>query len=273
MSQTDDNISTGFNDMLNTVSSIQLPNKINIIKNRSQTGGSNTFIKNNKSDHNINKLLSMLATESATSAGDTVELEHDLRNMLTLKGGKGGPDTSEAPESEADAAKELQQFFKKYNIKTVNGIKSKYFIKNHTGDEAHENDGFQTETDKPDTTVTSPASGPSDASTQSDTSPLPQINMNDSETTPNDSETSPNTTATELSGGARGMNPGFKAFIDLKKTIAEKLGIPNGPKAAKIAGSIQKEMRVKYADLTSVQLAAKGLEHFNKDPSKYKKMV
>ena len=256
MSQTDDNISTGFNDMLNTVSSIQLPNKINIIKNRSQTGGSNTFIKNNKSDHNINKLLSMLATESATSAGDTVELEHDLRNMLTLKGGKGGPDTSEAPESEVDAAKELQQFFKKYNIKTVNGIKSKYFIKNHTGDEAHENDGFQTETDKPDTTVTSPTSGPSDASTQSATS-----------------ATSATTNPTEHLGGARGMNPGFKAFIDLKKTIAEKLGIPNGPKAAKIAGSIQKEMRVKYADLTSVQLAAKGLEHFNKDPSKYKKMV
>lgn len=32
-------------------------------------------------------------------------------------------------------------------------------------------------------------------------------------------------------------------------------------------------MKIKYVDLTSVQLAKKGLEHFNKNPIKYKKMI
>lgn len=233
-----------FTDMLQSVSSVQLPDKIKIVKNQLHTGGSI-----NKPSQNINKLLSMLTSESNTSNnGETDRLENDLRNMLTLKGGKKHKDD--------DDIYQLKHLFQKYNVKTVNGIKSSMFIKNHMG-------AIETET----------SALPTINTNESETSPLPQINMNDSETSPNDSETSPNTTATELSGGARGMNPGFKAFIDLKKTIAEKLGIPNGPKAAKIAGSIQKEMKVKYADLTSVQLAAKGLEHFNKDPSKYKKMV
>ena len=248
-----------FTDMLQTVSSVQLPDRIKIVNN--QSGGSiNKPI--NKPTENIDKLLSMLTSDSNVSKNDeTDRLENDLRNMLTLKGGNG-------EKSEPDPAKELQKFFQKYNIKTVNGIKSKYFIKNHTGDPSGK---IVTETEITQT-PTSATAAPSYAG---DTSPAPPAPASDVSTPSSTSETSNTNSSPSLahSGGAREMNPGFKAFIDLKKTIAEKLGIPNGPKAAKIAGSIQKEMKVKYPDLTSVQLAAKGLEHFNKDPSKYKKMV
>jgi hypothetical protein len=251
------------NDMAQTVSSVQLPNKITIINN-AQAGGSNNNVQNNKSNYNVNKLLSMLATESATSSlNNTHQLENELRNMLELKGGK-------APVNDND---ELKAFIKKYNIKTLNGMESKQFLKKY-------NKSYGT--------------GPSDDPSESSSNIITYNDKNPSEERPieNDSNatteepikseqfvkpTSNNTddmaTSESMAGGARGMNPGFKAFIDLKKKIAEALGIPNGPKAAKIAGSIQKEMKEKYADLTSVQLAAKGLEHFKKDPSKYKKMV
>ena len=234
------------NDMEQTVSSVQLPNKITIINN-AQAGGSNNNVQNNKSNYNVNKLLSMLATESATSSlNNTHQLENELRNMLELKGGK-------APANDND---ELKAFIKKYNIKTLNGMESKQFLKKYNKSYGVAENGVA----------------------ENGASESPLVNPDDSNITtdngsPSLSPTTDNETSPSLEGGARGMNPGFKAFIDLKKKIAETLGIPNGPKAAKIAGSIQKEMKEKYADLTSVQLAAKGLEHFKKDPSKYKKMV
>lgn len=242
------------NDMAQTVSSVQLPNKITIINN-AQAGGSDN-VQNNKSNYNVNKLLSMLATESATSSlNNTQHLEEDLRKMLELKGGK-------APNGAED---EFKAFIRKYNIKTLNGIDSKQFLKKYnksygTGPDV---------SDVPDVSESSPVEP---------VEPVESVKPVESDKTTefdsNKSPTSDNANTTEsMTGGARGMNPGFKAFIDLKKKIAEMLGIPNGPKAAKIAGSIQKEMKEKYADLTSVQLAAKGLEHFKKDPSKYKKMV
>ena len=237
------------NDMEQTVSSVQLPNKITIINN-AQTGGSNNNVQNNKSNYNVNKLLSMLATESATSSlNNTHQLENELRNMLELKGGK-------APVNSDD---ELKAFIKKYNIKTLNGMESKQFLKKYNKSYGDENGVAE--------------DGVKDSVSETTSDVLPVAS---DVTTPDKPETSDNgvsPTSESMAGGARGMNPGFKAFIDLKKKIAETLGIPNGPKAAKIAGSIQKEMKEKYADLTSVQLAAKGLEHFKKDPSKYKKMV
>jgi hypothetical protein len=233
------------NDMAQTVSSVQLPNKITIINN-AQAGGSDN-VQNNKSNYNVNKLLSMLATESATSSlNNTQHLENELRNMLELKGGK--------PPNGAD--EEFKAFIRKYNIKTLNGIDSKQFLKKY-------NKSYGTGPDVSESSPVEPVKPvQSDKTTEFDSNKSPISDTSDNANTPE-----------SMTGGARGMNPGFKAFIDLKKKIAEMLGIPNGPKAAKIAGSIQKEMKEKYADLTSVQLAAKGLEHFKKDPSKYKKMV
>ena len=68
-------------DMARTETSVKLPDKISILKNNTQSGGSN-------GGNNVNKLLSMLATETNTSPGETQQLEHELRNMLELKGGR-----------------------------------------------------------------------------------------------------------------------------------------------------------------------------------------
>ena len=40
-----------------------------------------------------------------------------------------------------------------------------------------------------------------------------------------------------------------KIFLDLKKYVATKLKIPNGPKAASIASAVQKDVKMKYPDL------------------------
>ena len=73
--------------------------------------------------------------------------------------------------------------------------------------------------------------------------------------------------------GGKGMNPGFQAFLDLKKFIAKELDISNGPMAAKVAGAVQKEMKEKHTGLDAVQIAAKGKKHFEENKDKYKKML
>ncbi len=70
-----------------------------------------------------------------------------------------------------------------------------------------------------------------------------------------------------------GMNPGFQAFLDLKKYIAEKLGVSNGPIAAKVAGAVQKDMKEKHPDMDAVSLAAEGRKHFDKNMDHYKQMI
>ena len=79
-----------------------------------------------------------------------------------------------------------------------------------------------------------------------------------------------NTTTTINNNQNGGSNPGFKAFLDLKKYVATKLKIPNGPKAASIASAVQKDVKMKYPDLKdSLKIVEKAKEHFNKSPNKY----
>jgi len=70
-----------------------------------------------------------------------------------------------------------------------------------------------------------------------------------------------------------GVNPGFQAFLDLKKFVAEKLGVSNGPIAAKVAGAVQKDMKEKHPDMDAVSLAAEGRKHFEKNMDHYKQMI
>ena len=69
------------------------------------------------------------------------------------------------------------------------------------------------------------------------------------------------------------VNPGFKAFLDFKKYVAEKLAISNGPKAAKVAGAVQKEMKEKHPGLSAVEIAEKNRKHFDAIIEKYKTMI
>ena len=88
-------------------------------------------------------------------------------------------------------------------------------------------------------------------------------------------------TTTDMStmyGGAkknkRGINPGMEAFIKLKKYVAEQLNISNGPKAAKIAGIVQRDVKEKFSDLTdSSKILEKAKNHLDKNINHYKQLL
>ncbi len=65
----------------------------------------------------------------------------------------------------------------------------------------------------------------------------------------------------------------FKAFLDLKKHIATKLGISNGSKAAKVAVAVQKEMKEKHPTLDAVEIAEEGRKHIDKNVDHFKQML
>ena len=68
-------------------------------------------------------------------------------------------------------------------------------------------------------------------------------------------------------------NPGFQAFLDLKKYIATKLRVSNGPKVCKVAGAVQKDMKEKYPNKNNIEIAKLGMEHFDKNMDHYKQML
>jgi hypothetical protein len=65
-------------------------------------------------------------------------------------------------------------------------------------------------------------------------------------------------------------NAGFQAFLEFKKHVATNLKISNGPSAAKIAGSINSEMKRKYENLYAVEIAKKNTDYFNENINKIK---
>jgi hypothetical protein len=73
--------------------------------------------------------------------------------------------------------------------------------------------------------------------------------------------------------GGKGSNPGFQAFLDLKKHIAEALSIPNGPGAGKIASVVRNDVKEKDPNLNAVDLSKKAMKHFDENKEKYKKLV
>ena len=72
---------------------------------------------------------------------------------------------------------------------------------------------------------------------------------------------------------SRGANPGFEAFLELKKKVAQKLGISNGPAASKVAGAVQKEIKEKNPNMAAVEVSKKAYELFESDVEKYRKML
>jgi hypothetical protein len=68
-------------------------------------------------------------------------------------------------------------------------------------------------------------------------------------------------------------NPGFEAFLKLKKHIAEKLGVSNGPNVGKVAGAVQRDMKEKFPNLESVEISKKAMEHFDNNVAHYKQML
>ena len=68
-------------------------------------------------------------------------------------------------------------------------------------------------------------------------------------------------------------NPGFQAFLDFKKKIATKLGVPNGPKAGKVAGAVKKEIEVEHPGLDAAEVYKKAYTLFELNIDKYRKMA
>ncbi len=77
----------------------------------------------------------------------------------------------------------------------------------------------------------------------------------------------------EESKPKKAANPGFTAFLNLKKYIAEKLGIPNGIPAGKIAGAAKKEYTEKNPDITAVEASEGAMKYFDENMEKFKKML
>ena len=68
-------------------------------------------------------------------------------------------------------------------------------------------------------------------------------------------------------------NPGFTAFLNLKKYIATKLRVSNSPKVGKVAGAVQKDMKEKYPGKDNIEIAKLGMEHFDNNMNHYKQML
>ena len=67
----------------------------------------------------------------------------------------------------------------------------------------------------------------------------------------------------------KGGNPGFTAFLELKKFVAEKLEIPNGIPAGKIAGMAKKEFS-EGKEMSAVEASEGAKKYFEENIGKFK---
>jgi hypothetical protein len=70
-----------------------------------------------------------------------------------------------------------------------------------------------------------------------------------------------------------GNNPPLIAFREISSMAAKKLNIPNGPKAKKIAGQLQRDVKEKNKDISVDKLVEAARNHLNNNLEKYKKMI
>ena len=248
-----------------------------------QKGGASNSLKD------VNKLISMLTSESSSanqyggSETSTNSLEQQLHSILSLNGGsKLNLNSNSNSNKEVN---DIKNFF--MNLKSQ-GVDVNVKLNNKSMTEFF---------DLASNTTTDLPLPPANINSESATSIFDVTNFN----TNNLSETSSVNMSllTKQAGGAKkkksskktskktskksskksskdldgGVNAGFQAFLDLKKHVAEKLGVSNGPKAAKVAGAVQKDMKEKHPNLDSVAISKKGIEHFNANMAHYKQML
>jgi len=262
-----------------------------------QLGGKYSATSNVSSAKDVNKLISMLTSDSSSqklnnaSETTTVSLENQLREILEKEGGgKKKKSKSQKGGSENISIENIKKFFTTLksqgvdvNVKLNNKTMTDFFggAENTTTEIPNQNYlGSETSSVIPQNYLGSETS-----------SVIPQ-NYLGSETS---SYAPQNNTVSETSyensnlvGGAKkgkksskksskkmdgGMNPGFQAFLDLKKHVAQKLGISNGPKAAKVAGAVQKEMSEKHSELNYVKISEEARKHFYQNVDHFKQML
>lgn len=276
-----------------TESNVSLPKWITVVEKANQTDDktSSAFVQqggnfsatsaNSSNTQDVNKLISMLTSESTSSANalsqtSTESLEEQLRSILNQDGGakKKRSKKQKGGNGEDVNVEDIKKFFTSLKSQGVNvDVK----LNNQTMSEFF---GLaqNTTTDMPKLSEVS-----------SDTS---SINIQNIIGTDNQSggakkkKASKKVSKKASKKGSKkaskkgskksmdgGVNAGFQAFLDLKKHIAEKLGISNGPQAAKVAGAVQKDMKEKHPDKDAVTIAKEGMKHFDANMAHYKQML
>jgi hypothetical protein len=237
------------------------------------------------STRDVNKLISMLTSESSNtnfkglSETSTASLEEQLREILNQDGGaKMHKKTKKSQKGGANEynVESVKQFFT--NLKN-SGVNVDVKLNNKTLSE------FFAEPGNPiqaiDATTTELISETSDnnmtninnlnlSATSVDEGQVGGAGKVKKSSKKGSKKSSKKGSKKALEGG---VNAGFQAFLDLKKYIAQKLGVSNGPIAAKVAGAVQKDMKEKYPEMDAVSIAAEGRKHFDKNTEHYKQML
>ena len=244
------------------------------------------------SEQDVNKLISMLTSESSTenfnaaSETSTVSLENQLRDILKQEG--GGKKKLHKQQGGANLnAEEVKKFFMnlksegvnvdvKLNNKTMSdffGMAEATSTDIGTAQEFSSTSEFgvnEMEGGAKKSKKKSSKKGKKEESEMEMEGGAKKKKSSKKNSKKNSKKGKKEEEESEIEGGA---NAGFTAFLDLKKYIATKLGVSNGPKVGKVAGAVQRDMKEKFPSLSSVEISKKGMEHFDKNMDHYKQML
>jgi hypothetical protein len=207
-----------------------------------------TSSNNVASSKNVNKLLSMLTSESSNNAmsnTSTQSLENQLRDILKQDGGSKLYKKSKSQKGGDMKVDDVKNFF--VNLKNQ-GVDVDLKLNNKTMTEFF-NLADNTTTEFNEST---------------------SVFIGGAKKNSKKAKKSSNKDEPEMDGG---VNAGFQAFLDLKKFIAVKLGVPNGKDVAKVAGAVQREVKEKNPEMDSVKVSAEGRVLFEKNMDRFKKML
>ena len=221
-----------------------------------QQGGNYSALSSQKpkNDDDVNQLLSMLTSENNSTA--TEMLENRLRNMLQ-KGGKNKRVDSDASNT------------------------SEPFVASDSSD-ASESSVASTSF----ASLTSSSLASSSVSKSHSPSPSKPVSKSASKPVSEHASESASELASELAseassdfefqnGGGKGKNikggtnESFKAFLDLKKEVAELLGQSNNSKVGKATGDAQKKIKASNPDISLKDLHKEVIEEITKNKAKY----
>jgi hypothetical protein len=283
-------------DLLSDVSDtdISLPKWINIVDKTAksidddltssafvQMGGNfsaTSATSANNSAKDVNKLISMLTSDSddAMSNTSTEKLEEQLRGLLNQDGGKIKSKKQRGGNGDDLNVDDIKKFFMglksqgvDVNVKLNNKSMSEFFASQNssTTTEMPELNASVSSININDIISTEQAGG---AKKSKKSAKPKKSSKKASKKSSKKASKKSSKKSDDMDGG---VNAGFQAFLDLKKHIAEKLGISNGPKAAKVAGAVQKDMKEKHPDLDAVKIAEAGRKHFDANVEHYRQML
>jgi hypothetical protein len=293
-------------------------------KSKKQNGGNFSATANSSTAQDVNKLISMLTTDSSSNANtlsqtSTESLEEQLRNILNQDGGAKKKSKKQKGGNEGEVKiDDVKKFFMSLksqgvnvDVKLNNQTMSEFFglAQNTTTDmpKLSEVSSATSSINIQDIIGTDNQSGGAKKKKSSNKASKKSSKKGSKKSMDGDAKkkkssnkaskkSSKKGSKKSMDGGAKkkkssnkaskksskkgskksmdgGVNPGFQAFLDLKKHIAEKLGISNGPQAAKVAGAVQKDMKEKHPDKDAVTIAQEGMKHFDANMEHYKQML